>query len=476
MDLFPSALLAALLVALAAGLLLIFLYRPVIKWVTGFVLRLLLTESYAKNMWELVSSARRFKPLKIVEGGLRAESGANFVPSLGHSKKMAGFEGLVFLPAQLATLTTKETHKVDTRTVIGPQAKRPLKLAIPLLISGMGAGVPLTEPVKIALARGASLAGTATNTGQGPLLPEERKAADRLILQYSRAPWAKTPEELKQADMVEIAVGGGGDAGSPQAIPSRRLSNQLRHLMGLNPDEEARIRSRVPGVEHPDDWPELVEKLRRETGGVPIGVKILPARVEEDIDRALDAGVDVITIDGAQAGTGESATIVQDDFGLPTIRGLCRAVEHLEKRRARQRVSLIASGGLYTPGDYLKALALGADAVALGTAALFAAIHTQITKVLPWEPLTQLIWSGGSAAERFDVEQSSQYVANLLRASVEEMKLAVLCLGKKAISDVSREDLVALDPETARLTGVPLAYGREDHARSGGEKVPQPSL
>ncbi|MBO2531793.1 MAG: FMN-binding glutamate synthase family protein [Thermoactinomycetaceae bacterium] len=476
MDVFVSALLAALLVALAAGVFLVFLYRPILKGVTGFVLRLLLTESYAKNMWEFVSSVRRFKPLKIAEGGLRAEYGEILSRPLGTPKKLAGFEGLIFLPAQLATLTTRETHKVDTRTVIGPQAKRPLRLEIPLLISGMGAGVPLTEPVKIALAKGASLAGTATNTGQGPLLPEERKAADKLILQYSRAPWAKTSEELKQADMVEIAVGGGGDAGSPQVIPSRRLSGRLRRLMGLNPDEDARIGSRVPGVEHPDDWPKLVKKLREETGGVPIGVKILPSRVEEDIDRALEAGVDVITIDGAQAGTGESATIVQDDFGLPTIRGLCRAVEHLEKRHARQRVSLIVSGGLYTPGDYLKVLALGADAVALGTAVLFAALHTQITKVLPWEPLTQLIWSGGESAGQFDVEKASKYVANFLNASVEEMKLAVICLGKKAVSEVGREDLVALDPETARLTGIPLAYGREDSVRTQREKAPQPSL
>lgn len=474
MDAFRSALFATLLVALAAGLLLILLYRPVTKWVVGFVLRLLLTESYSENMWEFVSSARRFKPLKIAEGGLRAEYGEILSRPLGTPKKMAGFEGLIFLPAQLATLTTKETLKVDTRTVIGPRAKRPLRLSIPLLISGMGAGIPLSESVKIALAKGASLAGTATNTGQGPLLPEERKAADKLILQYSRAPWAKTPEELKQADMVEIVVGGGGDAGSPQVIPSRRLTKHLRKLMGLSQEEDARIGSRVPGVDHPDDWPKLVEKLREETDGVPIGVKILPSRVEEDIDRALDAGVDVITIDGAQAGTGESATILQDDFGLPTIRGLCRAVEHLEKRRARQRVSLIVSGGLYTPGDYLKALALGADAVALGTAALFAAIHTQITKVLPWEPSTQLIWTGGSAADKFDVEKSSEYVANLLNASVEEMKLAVICLGKKAIFEVDREDLVALDPETARLTGIPLAYGEREHARTHGENVPTP--
>ncbi len=461
MGTFPSALIATLLVALIAGLLLIFLYRPVIKRLTGFVLRLFLTEPYNQNLWEVVSSARRFKPLKIAEGGLRAEYGEVLSRPLGTPKKMTRFEGLIFLPAQLATLTTKENHQVDTATVIGPRAKRPLRLSIPLLISGMGAGVPLSEPVKIALAKGAARAGTATNTGQGPLLPEERQAADKLILQYSRAPWAKTPEELQQADMVEIAVGGGGDAGSPQVIPAQRLTKRLRKGMGLAPGEDARIGARVPGVDHPDDWPKLVEKLREKTGGVPIGVKILPARVEEDIDRALEAGVDVITIDGAQAGTGETATIVQDDFGLPTIRGLCRAVEHLEKRGARQRVSVIASGGLFTPGDYLKALALGADAVALGTVALLAAIHTQLTKVLPWEPPTQLLWTGGSAVEAFDAEKASVYVANLLNASVEEMKLAVLCLGKKAIAEVNREDLVALDPETARLTGIPLAYGKE---------------
>ncbi len=259
MDVFVSALLAALLVALAAGVFLVFLYRPILKGVTGFVLRLLLTESYAKNMWEFVSSVRRFKPLKIAEGGLRAEYGEILSRPLGTPKKLAGFEGLIFLPAQLATLTTRETHKVDTRTVIGPQAKRPLRLAIPLLISGMGAGVPLTEPVKIALAKGASLAGTATNTGQGTAASGRAQSGRQTDPAVQSRSLGQNTGGTETGGHGGNRRGRGGDAGSPQVIPSRRLSGRLRRLMGLNPDEDARIGSRVPGVEHPDDWPKLVK-------------------------------------------------------------------------------------------------------------------------------------------------------------------------------------------------------------------------
>jgi glutamate synthase domain-containing protein 2 len=201
--------------------------------------------------------------------------------------------------------------------------------------------------------------------------------------------------------------------------------------------------------------------LREMTGGIPIGVKLVPACIEEDIECALDAGVDFITIDGAQAGTKESAPILQDDIGLPTLRGLVRAVKVLEEKKARHQVSIIVSGGLYTPGDYLKAIALGADAVALGTVILLAAIHTQISKVLPWEPLSQLAWDEGDFADLLDEEKAAKQVANLLKSSVKEMELAVMCLGKKSIHEVSRDDLVALDPQTARIAEVPLAYERQ---------------
>ncbi|MBN2909467.1 FMN-binding glutamate synthase family protein [Polycladomyces sp. WAk] len=461
MNVFWLTFLATLAVTITILLLFFVSYRFLFKKMAGRIIRLILTETYSKNIWELISSGMlRFKPQKIVEMALRAEEKEGIVRSLGSPKKMVGFEGLMFLPAQLAVMPTKEDYHIQTKTVIGPRAERPLQLEIPLLIGGMGAGTGVSERIKLAIAKGATAAGTATNTGDGPFLPEERKWADKLVVQYSQAGWIRDPQELEQADMIEIRVGSGASAGISYESPLQRMSEASRQWKGLQPGGPARIRSRIPGVDRPENWRELVANLREMTGGVPIGVKLVPSRVEEDIECALDADVDFITIDGAQAGIKESAPILQDDFGLPTLRGLVRTVKVLREKRALQRVSVIVSGGLYTPGDYLKAIALGADAVALGTTVLLAAIHTQITKVLPWEPLSQLAWAEGDFANRLDVEKAARNVANLLRSSVEEMKIAVTCLGKKAIHEVNQDDLVALDPFTARIAEVPLAYER----------------
>ncbi len=436
-------------------------YRPVVKRIINRFIRLILTETYSKNIWEIFSSGRRYNPFNIVQNALRSEQKEAIVRSMGTPHKLVKFDGLMFLPAQLAILPTKEEYKIKTDTVIGPRANRPLKLPIPLMVAGMGVGTALSESMKLAIAKGTAKIKTATNTGEGPFLEEERKLADKLVVQYGRNSWAKEPEVFQQADMVEIVAGTGAMAGTPYTVPAKRLSEKLRRKMGLSSDEDGRILARVPQVDRPEDWQRLVDHLREITDGVPIGIKIIPAHIEKDLEWALKAEVDFITVDGAQAGTKESAPILQDDMGLPTIRGLVRAVNFLEEKGARDRVSVIVSGGLFTPGEYLKAIALGADAVALGTVILHAAMHTQVTKVLPWEPPPQLAWYEGKASHQLDIEKAARNIANLLNASVEEMKIAVTCIGKKGIMELDREDLVALDPETARLTGVTLAYERE---------------
>lgn len=436
----------------------LFSFRSILKRWIGKRIQILFTDTYLKNVWEIVSSCTRYTSQNIVDTALRCENDEAISRTWGSPKKMLRFDGLMFLPAQLSVLPTKESIKIQTKTCIGPKAKRPLHLEIPLLVSGMGVGVGISKKLKLAITKGAAAVGTASNTGEGPFWSEERKHAKKLILQYSRAKWSKDPNILKQADMIEIAVGNGASASTPYVIHPQDLSGTMQHEMELTSGEPAMIHARVPKINDPSDWHELVNHLRTVTDGVPIGVKIVPARVEEDVRCAIEAGVDFITIDGAQAGIRESAPILQDDFGLPTLRGLVRAVQVLSEHNVQNRISIIVSGGLYSPGEYLKAIALGADAVALGTVILIGALHTQITKVLPWEPLSQLAWSSGNFADQLDVEKAAKHTANLLKSSIEEMKIATMCLGKKSIMEVSREDLVALDPETSRFTNVPLAY------------------
>ena len=231
--------------------------------------------------------------------------------------------------------------------------------------------------------------------------------------------------------------------------------------MDIHPGESGIIYSRQPAVSHPDDLKMIVDYLRDLTGGVPIGVKFaFSDYLEDDIDICLEAGVDFLALEGAEAATIGAPPILEDDFGLPTLIGLCRAVEHLKQKDPDGRVSLITGGGFTNPGHYLKAIALGADAVYLGTMALFAAAHTQVLKAVPLEPPTQVALYRGTAAGRYNYKKGAESLYKYLTSCTAEMQEGVRALGKRAISDVNRDDLVALDEHTSSITGLPLAYGR----------------
>lgn len=432
------------------------------KWLIGRAARQtiskFMTEPYDKNLWEVFSAGARATPQVIMEANLRAEEGTVIKRPLGGPKNFPDFSRLMFNVAQLSRMPVSELVPVKTSVVLGKRAAKPLRLEIPILISGMAYGFILSEQAKIALARGAALAGTATNTGQGPFLPSERKAAKHLILQYNRGNWSKSPEILQQADMVEIQLGHAARAGTGDVVKTKKIDSELRKHLGLASNQDAVSHAKMPGVNKPEDLAGLVAQIRNITGGVPVGVKIAAGNsLEEDLFFIVEAGADFITIDGAPGGSGGTPPILQDDCGLPTFFALCRAVKFLEKLGVRGSVELIVSGGLKTPGDYLKALALGADAVAIGSIALFAMSHTQVLEALPFEPPIQVVYQNGTYKDRFDVAKGAKNLANYLISCTEEMKEAVRALGKTDISQLAKEDLFALDQESAEVAGVP--YG-----------------
>lgn len=435
------------------------------RWLAGRAgrqaIKKFMTEPYDKNLWEVISAGARTTPQIIVETNLRAQTGNKVLRPIGGPKKFPDFSGLMFNVAQLATLPTSEDVEVKTSVVLGKKANKPLELDIPIIISGMSYGFILSEKAKIALARGSALAGTATNTGQGPFLPSERRAARHLILQYNRGSWSKEQEVLRQADLIEIQLGHASRAGIGDTVKYRDLDPELRKRLSLKPGQDAVSHSCQPGMSAPEQLADIVRKLRRTTKGVPIAVKIAAGNsLEEDLEFILEAGVDVITIDGKPGGSGGSLPILQDDFGLPTLYALCRAVDFLERQQVKDQVQLIISGGLYTPGDYLKALALGADTVAIGSIALFAMAHTQVLEALPFEPPIQIVYHDGSFKDKFDVEKGARHLANYLKSCVEEMKEGVRALGKTGIDQLSKDDLFALDRKTAEIAGVPYAGAR----------------
>ncbi|MHB1653603.1 MAG: FMN-binding glutamate synthase family protein [Desulfitobacteriaceae bacterium] len=455
--------LAAGVGVLAGGILFIFLavllgkrlFRSKIQAFFGVVINRLLSDEYSENVMELWSAVRRTSWQFILEISLRAQEGKIIKRPLGSAKKFLGFDGLMFVPAQMARLPIEGDVPVDMLVTLGPQAEKPLKVNIPLLISGMGYGVALSEEARKALAQAARTVGTALNSGEGPFLPEERQAADKYIWQIGRASWGRNLQAIAAADMIEVQMGQGARIGMHTIEPST-VKGKAQELMGISPIESVKSGAVIPGIKSPWDWPQYVKDLRQEAGGKPIALKIMAGgRLEADLAVALEAGFDIIVLDGAQGGTKGASPILEDDFGLPSLQALVRAVRYLHDQGVSGQVSLIVGGGFFTPGECLKALALGADAVYLGTVPLFALVHRQVEKVMPWEPLTRLVDYDSKYKKRLDVNLAAQSVTNVLNSMVMEMQEGIRALGKTSLAEVGPNDLVALDAWTAEVTGVP---------------------
>jgi len=436
----------------------IWLGRTAFKKGTNSFLKRLMVDKYPENLWEFVSASRKFGLQTIVETNLRTQEGKMIKRPLGSPKKFPNLNNVMFNFAQLHILPTDEGIIPDTRVTIGSCAKKPLELKMPILIAPMAYGLSLSEKAKVALAKGSALAGTATNTGEGPFLPSEREAADKLILQYNRGKWNKSKEILQAADMIEIYFGQGSTGGVGHYIDDKEIDWLVRQRMGLKWGEKGVIHATLPEIGmHPQALRNLIEELKEITGGVPIGGKIAAGKnIEKDLEILAEAQVDFITVSGAEAGTKNAPPILEDDFGLPLFWALCRANTFLNKHNLKNKISLLVSGGLAVPGDFLKAIALGADAVYIGSIALFAMSHTQVLKALPWEPPPEVIFFKGKYQHKLKVGKSAQNLYKFLTSCQEEMQEGIRALGKTNISQINKEDLFALDPVTAETAGIPM--------------------
>lgn len=437
----------------------VFLTRIAVGQIFRWATTRIMTDAYEENLAEFYSAGSRMGVQNIMETNLRAEDAEVLARPLGSPKKMPAFDDLMFNMAQLHRRATPSDAKINLAVTIGRNAKKPLHVLNPILIAPMAYGEALSEGAKVALARGASAAGSAMNSGEGPILHSERKAASRYIIQYNRGTWAKGPEILKLADAIEVQIGQGAIGGAGHSIRADEIDSRLRKQMGLRKGQDAIISSRQEHTASSKDFGAFLGHLREMTGGVPVGAKIAAGmNIEQDIDFLINSGVDFITVDGAQAATKGSAPILQDDFGLPTVMALSRAARHLERLKQKGRVTLIISGGLFTPGHFLKALALGADAVYIGTAALFAMTHTQTLKSLPYEPPTQSVWYNGRYAHKLDVEKASNSMGTFLKSCAQEIATGVMALGKTSLGEVDKGDLYGLTPAICEVTGVRPAW------------------
>ncbi|MHC4429633.1 MAG: glutamate synthase-related protein, partial [Planctomycetota bacterium] len=370
------------------------------------------------------------------------ELAANGLEKVGHHGPVAAmgvprselprWDDLQFVTAQLARVPQLDDTPVGTELVVGPGAAKPLRLEIPLIVSDMSFGA-LSEEAKTALARGAELAGTGICSGEGGMLPEEQEANSRYFYELASARFGFSMDKLSRVQAFHFKGGQAAKTGTGGHLPAHKVVGRIAEVRGLTEGRAAVSPSRFPEWEDEDGFRHFADEVRERTGGIPIGFKLSAQHIENDIDAALRIGVDYIILDGRGGGTGAAPLIFRDNISVPTIPALARARQHLD-RSGRKDVTLFITGGLRTPADFVKALALGADGIAVSNAAIQAigclgmrACHTNNCPV-------GIATQKPSLRERLIVDESARRLSRFFQASVELMKLLARACGHTHLS------------------------------------------
>ena len=365
------------------------------------------------------------------------------------------WDDLQFITAQLYRAPLLDDEDVGTDVVIGPNAQRPLTLDIPLFVSDMSFGA-LSEPAKVALSRGAELAGTGICSGEGGMLPEEQGENSRYFYELASGRFGFAMEKLSRVQAFHFKGGQGAKTGTGGHLPGHKVQGKIAAVRNLPPGEPAISPPRFPEWTSPAQIKVFADEVRTATGGIPIGYKLSAQHIEKDIDAALEVGVDYVILDGRGGGTGAAPIIFRDNISVPTIPALARARRHLDTL-GRDDITLVITGGLRKPADFAKALALGADAIAVSNAALQAigclgmrACHTNNCPVGIATQRPHLV-------SRLVVDESAARLARFFATSVDLMKILARACGHRHLSDFQRDDLVTWKEDMARLSGV--AFG-----------------
>ncbi len=382
-----------------------------------------------------------------------AETGESIVRPMGSLKKIGcslSLDALQFIPAQVAKIPLDREEKVNTEIVIGPAAKKPLKVSSPIMITGMSFGAT-SKNVHLVISRVARELGIAFNSGEGGILDELYESKDYLIGQYATGRFGVNEDVLKKVAAVEIRFGQGAYSGKGSYLPAKKMTDEVSKLRGLKTGEPSYSPAHHHDMKTPAEISEKVKWLRGITGGVPIGAKIGCGNVEEDVKVLAGAGVDYIAIDGFGGGTGATDAYVRDNVGIPICAALPRARKTLEDLGAREKITLIAAGGLRTSADFAKCLALGADAVYIGTAALIAINCQQYrichTGLCP----TGVTTHNPELTKQLDVENGVRKLKNFMKISTEEIAELARIVGKNDVTKLSSEDLVAMQKDLAEI-------------------------
>ena len=393
---------------------------------------------------------------ELARNGLKNLGHHGFSASMGVDRNtLPQWKDIQFLPAQLAKRPLLDEDAVATKVVIGPKAKKPLALDIPIFVSDMSFGA-LSREAKIALSKGAEMAGTGICSGEGGMLPEEQKNNSRYFYELASAKFGFTWDKLDNVQAFHFKGGQGAKTGTGGHLPGSKVSREIAEVRGLNEGQTAISLATFPDFHGVEDFKKFAEEVRRRTGGIPVGFKIAASHIEADIKFALEVGVDYIILDGRGGGTGSAPTVLRDNINVPTIPALARARKYLDEVGATD-VTLIITGGLRIAEDFAKAMMMGADAIAVSNAAIQAigclGMRACGSNNCPVGIATQK----EHLRSRLIIESSAKQLHNFFSATNDLIKVIARSCGYADIIQFNQNDLSTFDFEMHRLTGIPFA-------------------
>jgi glutamate synthase domain-containing protein 2 len=427
-----------------------------------------------EDAWQLRESYL-FNRQVIAEIQRAATEGLYDIRGFGAKRRLPHFDDLLLLGASISRYPLEGyRERCDTDVVLGTRfARRPVELKIPVTIAGMSFGA-LSAPAKEALGRGATEVGTSTTTGDGGMTPEEREHSEKLVYQVLPSRYGLNPDDLRRADAIEVVVGQGAKPGGGGMLLGHKISDRVAAMRDLPTGIDQRSACRHPDWTGPDDLEIKIGELREITDWEkPIYVKVGATRTYYDVQLAVKAGADVIVVDGMQGGTAATQDVFIEHVGIPTLPAVRLAVDALQELGMHRQVQLVVSGGIRTGADVAKALALGADAVSIGVAALIALgdnspEHDEAYRELGSAAGFYDDYQAGrdpagistqehELASRFDPVVGGRRLANYLRVLTLEAQTLARACGKSHVHNLEPEDLVALTLEAAAMARVPLA-------------------
>lgn len=385
--------------------------------------------------------------------------GGSVIGSMGSLKKLPfSLEDLYILPAQVKNIPLNIEDPVNTSIIIGKNSKKPLELSSPIMISGLSFGA-VSKNTKLVIANTASDLNIGFNSGEGGVLQDEISRSQTMVLQYSTGRFGVEEKLLKNAAAIEIRFGQGAYPGKGSYLPAEKMTSLVAKMRGLENGEPSYSPAHHPDITKPQDLRKKVSKLRRTSSGAPIGAKIGCGNVEEDVKILVESGVDYIALDGFGGGTGATEKYVRENVGIPIYAALPRAHKTLQELKPKREVSLIGSGGLRNSADFAKCLALGADAVYIGTAALIAINCEQYRLCYSGKCPTGIATQNPKLVKQIDIADGVKKLSNFIRISNSEIANLTRITGKNHVSKLDHDDLVSVNRDLSAITGVKWING-----------------